>query len=50
MQLQKAEINIVDQESCRKQYEQQLMDIFETHVCARDPVEQTGACNVRKEK
>lgn len=50
MHLQKAQIYIVEQEVCKNIYNGVKESIHETHICARDPNKQTGACNVSKNK
>ncbi|XP_044016686.1 chymotrypsin-2-like [Aphidius gifuensis] len=45
MHLQKAQIYIVEQEVCKKIYDGVKESIHETHICARHPNKQSGACN-----
>ncbi|XP_015436796.1 PREDICTED: chymotrypsin-2-like [Dufourea novaeangliae] len=43
--LQKAKIQIADQEACKKVYTSIGQKIFESHICANDPSVEKGACN-----
>ncbi|KAK0181219.1 hypothetical protein PV327_003521 [Microctonus hyperodae] len=43
--LQKTEIFIASQNYCEKKYNEQGYDIHSTHICAHDPVEETGSCH-----
>ncbi|XP_063983900.1 chymotrypsin-2-like [Diachasmimorpha longicaudata] len=42
--LQKAKILIADQKYCKKRYAPGNT-VHDTHICAHDPVEETGSCN-----
>lgn len=44
--LQKAEVFIVERSFCKQRYEASKVGIFNTHICALNPFEQKGACNV----
>ena len=44
--LQKVTILIADQDYCRKVYAPLKADVYETHICAHDPVSEHGSCQV----
>ncbi|XP_043277368.1 trypsin-1-like [Venturia canescens] len=43
--LQRADILIASQQYCSKVYSNSGLNIYSTHICARDPNVETGACN-----
>lgn len=43
--LQKAKLEITDQNTCKNAYKSMRMNIYDSHICASDPKATRGACN-----